>query len=149
MTRWYAGFDPGPSSGISLVGIDDHCDPLWVVVQCNGDAAMELLGVLLNRYHPRALAYEEFVVSNRAGTKGKNAQLTRALADRAPGIVDTWSPGTHIVTRRATDVMLWATPKRLEAAKFPLGTKFKDVQAAGKHALFCAVRDGKERDPLL
>jgi len=57
-------------------------------------------------------------------------------------------PPVFVVARRATDVFSWATDKRLEKAGFPWGPKFKDARAAGKHALYLAVQDGKERDPL-
>lgn len=146
---YYLGLDPGPSTGIALLNLEDDCSPEWTVFQVNGDGANWLLGALCLAYSPRVVSYEEFVPSNRAGTKGKAAQETRRIADQVYLIAKSnCRRVTFVVARRATDVFPWATDKRLEASGFPLGPKFKDARAAGKHALYCAVRDGKERDPL-
>lgn len=148
---YYLGLDPGPSTGIALLNLEDGCSPEWTVFQVNGDGANWLLAELCRTYAPRAVEYEEFVPSNRAGTKGKAAQETRRIADQVPLIAGANCrrvPPVFVVARRATDVFGWALDKRLEASGFPWGPKFKDARAAGKHALYTAVRDGKERDPL-
>jgi hypothetical protein len=148
---YYLGVDPGPSTGLALLNLEDGCSPEWTVFQVNGDGAGWLLAEICRYYSPRAVSYEEFVSSNRAGTKGKAAQETRRIADNVPAIAKgncRRSPPVYIVARRATDVFGWATEKRLEKSGFPWGPKFKDARAAGKHVLYLAVRDGKERDPL-
>lgn len=149
---YYLGEDPGPSTGIALLNLEDGCSPEWTVFQVNGFGANWLLAELCRTYAPRAVEYEEFVVSNRAGTKGKAAQETRIIAANVSGIALSNCrrvPPVFVVARRATDVFGWATDKRLEMSGFPWGPKFKDARAAGKHALYCAVRDGKEHDPLV
>lgn len=149
MPDYYVGIDPGPSTGIVILSISEleYC---WEVFQVYGTSAMWLIDRIYSSYCPRAIEVEEFVPSNRAGTKGKDAQLTRAIADyavsRAAGIRCT--PRTFAVARQSGNVFPWATEKRLKVSGFPWGTKFKDARSAGKHALFTAVRDGKERDPL-
>lgn len=146
---YYLGVDPGPSTGIALLNLEDGCSPEWTVFQVNGFGAQWLLGELCRTYCPRGVSYEEFVPGNRAGTKGKAAQETRIIANNVPGIAKQNCPnGVFVVARRAADVFPWATDKRLEKSGFPLGPKFKDARSAGKHALYMAVRDGKERDPL-
>ena len=145
------GEDPGPSTGIALLNLEDGCSPEWTVFQVNGLGANWLLAELCRAYCPRSLEYEEFIPGNRAGTKGKAAQETRMIADQIPLIATGNArriPSVYVVARRSTDVFPWATEKRLEASGFPWGPKFKDARAAGKHCLYTAVRDGKERDPL-
>jgi hypothetical protein len=148
---YYIGIDPGPSTGIALLSVKGLSFE-WTVFQVNEGGASWLITELCHDYSPRAVAYEEFIPGNRAGTKGKNAQVTRRIADNVPVIVKgscrAVVPPVFVVARRATDVFPWATDKRLEKAEFPWGPKFKDARAAGKHVLYLAVRDGKEHDPL-
>lgn len=143
MAAYYMGVDPGPSTGIALLNIDFDLGYNWEVFQCYGTSATWLLDKIYQDYKPRAVAVEEFIPSNRAGTTGKDAQLTRAIADYA--VSDSPS---YVVARRAVDVKKWASDKRMKLSGFPTGEKFKDARDAGRHALYCAVWDGKERDPL-
>lgn len=146
----YVGVDPGPSTGIVVLVFDD-VGVEWYVFQCNSDAAIYLLGFLCQKYAPRCVSYEAFVPSNRAGNKGKDADTTRRIAGQVETTAMGFShriPKTFIVARKAADVKPWATDKRLEKLKFPMGAKFKDARDAARHALYAAVRDGKERDPL-
>lgn len=149
MPDYYMGVDAGPSTGLAILNVDE-LEYGWEVFQCYGYSAYWLLDKIYRDYCPRAVAVEEFVVSNRAGSKGKDAQLTRAVADyavsHAAGIKR--NPPAFVVARRAVEVKLWASDKRLAKSGFPWGTKFKDARDAGRHALYAAVRDGKERDPL-
>lgn len=153
MPDYYMGVDPGPSTGIALLSFSDFEPPGWEVFQTYGTSALWLIDRIYQDYCPKAISVEQFIPSNRAGTKGKDAELTRLIAnyavDHGQRVVRTGGVHAFVVERRATDVFLWATDKRLKAAEFPWGTKYKDARSAGKHALFCAVRDGKERDPLL
>lgn len=149
MPNYYTGIDAGPSTGIAILNIDD-LEYGWEVFQVYGGTAMWLIDKIYQDYCPRAVAVEEFVVSNRAGSKGKDAQLTRSIADYAVSraAVIRRNPRAFVVARRAVDVKLWASDKRLAKSGFPWGAKFKDARDAGRHALYTAVRDGKERDPL-
>lgn len=145
-SRVYIGVDPGPSTGI-VVLVFDEAGTEWYVFQCNGDAAIYLLGFLCQKYVPRAVSYEAFVPGNRAGNKGKDADETRRIAGQVE-IAVAVVPAGFTIARKAADVKPWATDKRLEKLKFPMGAKFKDARDAARHALYCAVRDGKESDPL-
>ena len=150
MPDYYMGVDPGPSTGIALFSIED-LDSGWDVFQCEGGSAFWLLLKIYEDYCPRVVAVEEFIPSNKAGGKGANAGLTRRLAEYAVSSAKAnvkRSPAVFTVYRRAADVKPWATDKRLAKADFPWGVKFKDARDAGRHALYAAVRDGKERDPL-
>lgn len=148
----YIGVDPGPSTGIVVLVFDDELNDVeWYVYQVSDNAALLLLGDLCRQWSPRVVSYEEFVPSNRAGNKGKDADTTRRIAGQVETTAMGFShriPKTFIVARKAADVKPWATDKRLEKLKFPMGAKFKDARDAARHALYAAVRDGKERDPL-
>lgn len=145
MPDYYVGIDPGPSTGIAILSISDF-DYGWEVFQVYGTSAMWLIDKIYTDYCPRAIEAEEFVPSNKAGTKGKDAQETRAIADYA--VAAAGKADIHAVARQSGNVFPWSTEKRLKATGFPWGIKFKDARSAGKHALYLAVRDGKERDPL-
>lgn len=146
MATYYMGVDPGPSTGIALLNLDFDLGYGWEVFQCYGGSAYWLLDKIYQDYCPRAVAVEEFIPSNRAGTTGKDAQLTRGIADYA--VSQAYQRLPFVVARPAGTVKPWATDKRLGMTDFPWGTKFKDARDAGRHALYCAVWDGKERDPL-
>lgn len=150
MAAYYMGVDPGPSTGIALLNIDFDLGYNWEVFQCYGTSAMWLLESIYRDYCPRAVAVEAFIPSNRAGTTGKDAQLTRTIADYAVSKAYDIQRNPHafVITRRAVDVKKWASDKRMKLSGFPTGEKFKDARDAGRHALYCAVWDGKERDPL-
>lgn len=144
------GVDPGPSTGIALWNIGD-LEAGWSVFQCDGNSAAWLIDTIYRTFCPRAVSVEQFVPSNRAGNTGADAALTRFLASHAVSSARAnikRSPAVFVVERRAVDVKLWATDKRLKTTDFPWGNKFKDARDAGRHALFMAVRDGHERDPL-
>lgn len=139
--RWYLGVDPGPSSGIALIGTDGR---QWEghAFQCDGDMTLFLARALCAEYRPRAVSGEKFIPSNRAGTTGKDAELTRRVFHELAQL------NIFVTSYKAADVKSWATNTRLRAVNFPLGPKFKDACDAGRHALYCAVKDGKEKDPL-
>src|ERR1700743_1974673 len=141
----YIGVDPGPSSGI-VVLVFDKDEVQWHVFQCSANTLAYQLGFLCQKFRPRIIAYELFVPSNRAGNKGKDADTTRSLAHVCKTVAVVWDMPE--VGRKAADIKPWATDKRLEKLGFPMGAKFKDARDAGRHALYAAVRDGKERDPL-
>lgn len=142
---YYLGIDPGPSTGIAILSIGD-LESSWEIFQCLGESSYWLIDKIYADYKPRVVAVEEFVPSNRAGGVGKDAQLTRSVANYA--VNRAKDAGLYVVERRARDVKLWASDKRMKKSDFPTGAKFKDARSAGWHALFASVKDGKERDPL-
>lgn len=141
----YLGIDPGPSTGIAVYSTTPG-DDRWSVFQCNGQAAFWFISALITAYKPCIIAIEEFEVRNNGGTQGKDAELTRQIANHVQGL--SGSHGIRTVTRKPGMVKPWATDKRLTKTMFPLGAKFKDARDAGRHALYAAVRDGVESDPL-
>lgn len=144
------GIDPGPSTGIALLAVSESGDWTWHVFQVDGNTAFWLISILYEYYCPRVVGVEKFEPGNRAGSTGENAQLTRRIADHAYTLVAAIkrAPAAVPRMRKAAEVKPWATDRRLDEAGFPLGAKFKDARDAGRHAMFAAVRDGKERDPL-
>jgi hypothetical protein len=146
----YMGVDPGPSTGIVLLIVHPDGAWMWHVFQVDGNTAFWLIQQLYESFSPRVVAIEAFVPSNRAGTNGRDAELTRRIADHAYQLVSgiRRNPPSVPRKRKAAEVKPWANDKRLEKAGFPLGAKFKDARDAGRQAMFAAVRDGKERDPL-
>lgn len=141
----YMGVDPGVSTGIAVY--DPANSSPWSVFQVNGRAAPWLIDSVLVDFKPVLIAVEAFEVRNSAGTKGKDAELTRFLAHYARQAAER-NPDRHYVERLPGQVKPWATDKRLTKTGFPLGTKFRDARDAGRHALYAAVRDGNESDPL-
>jgi hypothetical protein len=146
---YYVGIDAGPSTGVVVLSVELRSYE-WSVFQCNGEAAFWLIQTIYDRFCPRMVAIEKFIPSNRAGGTGKDAELTRRIAHFASdtAISIRRNPATFVRARSAAEVKPWATDKRLEKSGFPLGAKFKDARDAGRHALFAAVQDGKETDPL-
>jgi hypothetical protein len=144
----YMGIDPGPSTGIVLLVVKDDGSWTWHVFQVDGDTAFWLIAQLCESFSPLVVAIEAFVPSNRAGTNGSDAELTRRIADHAYQLVMTIKPPAFPRKRKAADVKPWANDNRLKKAKFPLGAKFKDARDAARQAMYAAVYDGKERDPL-
>lgn len=146
---YYVGVDGGPSTGIAVLSVE-LASYEWTVFQVNGEGAPWLIQAIYDRFCPRVVASEKFIPSNRAGTTGKDADLTRRIhaytLDAAAGIRRV--PPCAVRERNAGNIKPWASDKRLAKTGFPLGSKFKDARDAGRHALYAAVLDGKERDPL-
>lgn len=142
------GIDPGPSTGIALFNIES-LESGWSVFQVDGGSAPWLIRSLIEDWAPVVVAIEEFEVRRgSAGTAGKDAELTRWLVHCTENLVAP-RPNTLFRCRKPSLVKPWASDKRLAKTGFPWGAKFKDARDAGRHALYAAVRDGKERDPLV
>ena len=146
----YMGVDPGPSTGIVLLFVHDDGLWEWMVFQINADASFWLIQELYARFCPRVISVEQFVPTNKPGTTGKDAATTRRIAEHAYQLAPTIKrqPAAVGRYRRAADVKPWASDHRLTKTKFPMGAKFKDARDAARHAMYAAVSDGKERDPL-
>lgn len=148
--RVYVGIDPGPSTGVVVLVIGADGSWSWMAFQVNGEAAFWLIESIYRDYCPRVVAIEEFIPTSKAGTTGKDAQLTRRIADHAYQLALTIkrNPAAHARKRNAGMIKPWASDHRLRKAGFPLGAKFLDARDAARHAMYAAVYDGKERDPL-
>lgn len=146
----FGGIDAGPSTGIAVLTVNPRGEFEWAVMQVNGELALSAISWVYDLFCPAAVGVEKFVVSNRAGTKGKDAEITRRIATHAyeAAYAIRREPPSMSFYRMAAEIKPWATDKRLEKTGFPMGTKFKDARDAGRHALYCACRDGKVRDPL-
>lgn len=151
IVKTYMGIDPGPSTGLALLFVHDDGYWEWMVFQVDGwNGAFWLIQELYAHFCPNLVAVEKFIPMNKGGTSGKDAELTRRIAEHSYQLVPTIKriPAAVSRLRKAADVKPWATDKRLEKAGFPWGAKFKDARDAGRHVLYAAVLDGKERDPL-
>jgi hypothetical protein len=144
--------DPGPVPGVALLTNDGgqlcasvfQCDPesvLWLVRQ------IVTAGPIAAR---RILAVERFVVGMRAANSAHASAgaVTRdmigALTELARSLARV-----SLVRRSASEVMPWSTDKRLKVVGLYDVTKaMPHARAAGRHALFAAVRDGNIPDPL-
>lgn len=144
--NYYLGADTGGSTGLVVLG----CSPGqwdWKVVQVNADFAEETLRWLLGKYLIRAMSVEKIEPNRKGGNNTRDIEITRRLAHTFAMIGLDF--GVPVFERNAGQVKPWANENRMKKTGFPLGAKFKDVRDAGRHSLFCSVRDGKERDPLL
>lgn len=150
------GIDPGPIPGIcELILIGDQVADVWVF-QCSAIAAPWLVGQLLASMpdcgadgRQKVLAIERFVVGHRAaGSAHATAgRITRDLI--APLREIGMRKGARVVLRSASEVMPWATNKRLDAAGLLTGPKgMPHALAATRHALYAAVRECGLPDPL-
>jgi hypothetical protein len=145
------GIDPGPLPGIvSLKFVDRelvHVD----VVQCSHELAPGVLQVVLPKtaeWRP-FVQIEKFVVSRRSSRSStpKAGEQTRLLVGslqqscQAVGVFPTLQPAVH--------VKAWATDARLEKAGLLEATKgMRHAKDAARHALYTAVKDGGQPDPL-
>ena len=89
---------------------------------------------------------EAFVTGQSAGTKGNPAEVTRQLAFQLAEVLQL--RGYHTEMRKAADVKLWASDKRLKAAGLLRPPENRHANDASRHALFCAVHDAFRPDPL-
>jgi hypothetical protein len=145
------GVDPGPIPGIVRLQLADRQPTRLVDVQALQVTPDVLTCVLeaLTQDDLAAIALERFVVGRRAARSSTPAAgvATRSLV----GEVEGWARDGHvrILTRSAAEVKPWATDERLEAAGLLELTKgMRHARDAGRHALFCAVKEFGLPDPL-
>ncbi len=141
----FLGLDPGPSSGVVLLTAGPGFYR-WAVFQCDADSVTFLTRHLVEEYRPRCLAAEKFLASNKAGSSGKAADVTRSTLAQAETVAHHY--GVPVILKPAGHVKPWATDTRLARANFPFGPKFRDVRDAGRHVLFSAVMHYGVTDPL-
>lgn len=149
--RLVIGLDPGPSTGIAWVtGI--ALTGRWEAhaLQCDAGAAMlALAAVIASAAAPGDVLVqgEAFVTGNRAGAKGRGADAARDVLADARQLCERH--GARMRLEPALNVMHWSSDKRLEKAGFPMGSKFLDARAAGRHMMHAARWHGGYPDPLI
>jgi hypothetical protein len=145
------GVDPGPIPGIVAIF---HGPPLEArVFQSDPNSVVWLVRSLLDDAENDRLTVhlqvEKFVVGPRSAKSATAyaGQQTREMIGAVMAV--SRRTNVHTVTRSASEVMPWASDRRLSAVKLYTGTKgMPHARAAARHALFIAVRDGGLPDPL-
>ena len=154
MTRlMVVGVDPGRTTGVAALIIDNRTITGHVAVQIHGPEGVEIIleGLLDRAGRDDAdllLATEQFVVNARAARArhagGRNARdLIGALQSFARrNRIDSFA-------RPAAMVKPWATDRRLDAVGLLEPTRGMDhARDALRHALYAAVSIGVLADPL-
>jgi hypothetical protein len=147
------GIDPGETVGMSF--LDYLGDRLagTMQIQVDSTSAVALLESVLRSYYSRDTivqrwgAVEDFVVSNRPGTKGDTAEMIRHQVVVLTETLQMW--GYDVKRRKKADVSSWATDKMLKAAglmREPTG--MRHANDASRHALYRAVHDAYKPNPL-
>lgn len=150
------GIDPGPTTGMAFLDYNEGRLVGRTVLQCDGATAAVVLRAMLHTYYAsaevdkRAGSVEKFVTGSSAGSRGKNADVTRQLVMELAETLELFGYGVKI--RSAADVKPWASNKRLAA-----GLGLKEAQLtdslrhgwdAARHALYGARDAGITADPL-
>jgi hypothetical protein len=142
------GFDPGPVTGVTLLKLDDYQlvgEP--GTAQVNSEMLARFLHGL-DGLPTLAVAVEQFVVGVRAG---KSSQPQAGAAARYALVqIMEWAKAAYpTYLRAAAEVKPWATDERLIKAGLMRPTDgMRHARDAARHALFCAVHDFKQPDPL-
>lgn len=159
------GVDPGPVAGVVRLLLHQRVDGQGRyldqadALQVTPGAIEEALNGLVHDYSYReggwrvVVAVEQFVVSPRAS---RSAHASAGDVTRqALSAVRLWanSNSFELHVRTASEVKPWATDIRLKRAGlggglFGLTEGMRHARDAGRHALFCAVRDCGLPDPL-
>jgi hypothetical protein len=149
------GVDPGVTTGIVALHVgrvsagEAPCSPS--VVQCDHLTALTVIDALAGvntgtgAGDPVVLAAESFVVSGRSA-RSTNSQAGRITQDLLAEL-KAWPVFTRVLVRPAGAVKPWATDERLAAAGL-LVPDMRHARDAGRHALFAAVHDYAQPDPL-
>jgi hypothetical protein len=152
------GIDPGPTTGICLMEfINEGVYPLpehnVTLIQANSGTALRVLEAYLAHFYgderivKRIAGIEAFVTGSSAGTRGKNADLTRQYVMKFTELLELF--GYYPKIRKAGDVKPWASDKRLLRAGVPkLPDSMRHSGDAARHCLFAAVKDAHMKDPL-
>lgn len=153
------GIDPGPITGIVRIALEVNrpgspaADGAWLrnveALQVSAGALVDVLEGLHAWTAFDVMALERFVVGNRSArssTPGAGEATRNAVA-----LVTDWARQHRIdrYERSAANVKPWATDERLTAAGITDQVKgMRHARDAGRHALYCAVRDFGLPDPL-
>jgi hypothetical protein len=146
--RAFLGIDPGPTTGLVL-WFPGH-DPY--VMQTNLQAApLGVLGLLevLDTPERAYIQIERWVTRKVSAKAGVNGAKTRQLIGELGVICERQPRVASWRERSAAEVKPWASDERLDAAGLLAPTKgMPHARDAARHALFTAVRDGGQPDPL-
>lgn len=146
------GIDPGPVPGIFLAlwrpgkrkAVEAHA------YQCNASSVSAMVYWLLGDYGENGTLLgeiEEFRTGRGAGSRGGHASLTREMVSTLTALAA--ERGVKLAVRHSSQVMPWATDKRLEAAGIlDATTGLVHARAASRHCLYAACHDGGLPDPL-
>ena len=140
--------DPGPIPGVVVLSGGQRS-----TFQCDPDSVLWLVRTLLAAGFAdarRILAVERFVVGMRSAHSStpKAGAVTRDMIGALTELGRSL-PDVSVVLRSASEVMTWASDKRLGAAGLLVPTRgMPHARSAARHALFSAVKDGNQPDPL-
>ena len=152
------GIDPGPTTGICLMEfINGGAYPIpehnITLIQASSGTALRVLEAYLAHFYGderitgRVAGVEAFVTGQSAGTRGKNADLTRQYVMKFTELLELF--GYYPKVRKAADVKPWATDKRLLRAGIPKQPdSMRHSLDAARHCLYAAVKDAHQKDPL-
>jgi hypothetical protein len=148
------GIDPGETAGFSFIDYIGDALAGSMQVQVDNASSVALLETILARHYSdpevivqRWAQVEDFIVSNRPGTKGDTAEVIR---QQVTVLAETLQMYGYSVTRRKkADVSPWATDRMLRAAGLLREvTGMRHANDASRHALYRAVRDARKPNPL-
>lgn len=147
------GIDPGPIPGFVELRYLERRLLDVSVVQASLNAASPVMLALLGELDPKAWAttvqIERFVIGRRSARSS-----TAAAGEQTRDLVGALSHeaqllGARVVLKSAANVKPWASDLRLDAAGLLDATKgMRHARDAARHALFAAVHDGNQPDPL-
>ena len=146
------GIDPGPVPGIVWLRFADRVLDRVEVVQCTHEIAPPVISIVLSsawESDVTLVQVEQFVVGRRSARSStpKAGQVTRELI----GCIQQTCQGVGIpmALQNASRVKTWATDERLDKAGLLEATKgMRHAKDAARHALFVAVCDAGQPDPL-
>ncbi|HEY1700816.1 MAG TPA: hypothetical protein VGG75_13985 [Trebonia sp.] len=157
------GCDPGPATGLAFLDYEDGRLVGRSLLQVVGaDAPVVLRGMLVAYYSDdfstgprvgrRVGSVEKFVTGASAGSRGKNADVTRQLVMELTEVLQEF--GYTVAIRPAADVKPWANNKRLVAAGIVSSEKAMHGDMGhsydgARHCLYGAKEAGIIRDPLI
>lgn len=145
--RTVIGADPGLTTGLARIDLDDWREP--VLDQVAPGDVLPAVEALIGAQDPTEvlLAVEQFVVGPRASRSStpQGGRVARELINALQ--FEFLDRGVRVVLRSASQVKPWATDARLRAAGLYLPGK-PHARDASRHALFAAVSDCGLPDPL-
>ena len=145
------GIDPGPGGGMVLGAWKPGEREADDVLAWQGSAAEApgQLDLILEEYGLLVTCgqVEEFRAGTGPGARGKHATATR---DAIPVLISLAAEhGIRLAVRHSSQVMPWASDKRLrEAGLYAATTGKRHSRAAARHCLYAACHDGGLPDPL-